>query len=45
MFEDGAGEGFDLGKANGLPAEGLPRDRRGFHAGAYREETERDLRG
>ena len=41
MFDDGAGKGFDLGEANGLPAEGLPSDRRGFHARADGEETHR----
>ena len=45
MFEDSTWKGFNLGEANGLPAEGFPSDRRGFHAGADGKETHGDLWG
>ena len=39
MFEDGAWEGFDFREADWSPAEGMPSDRGGFHAGADGEVT------
>jgi hypothetical protein len=45
MGKDGAREGFNFGKADGLPAEGFPSDGRGFHARANGKEAQRDLRG
>ena len=39
MFEDGAWEGFDFGETDWSPAEGMPCDRGGFHAGADGEVT------
>ena len=39
MFEDGAWERFNFGKADWSPAERVPSDRGGFHAGADGEVT------
>ena len=43
VFEDGTWEGFDFGKADGRPAERVPSDRGGFHAGADGEVTHRKV--